>query len=66
MHDRQFPRLCSSCNGPMARQEISCWRCGTLQAMGYAPAAAASLQWRPAELHALARAVADMGATMRR
>jgi hypothetical protein len=49
----------------MAREEVSCWRCGTLQAMSYAPAGAASLHWRPAELHALARAVADMGATMR-
>ena len=29
MRDRHFPRLCRSCNGPMARQEDSCWRCGT-------------------------------------
>ena len=27
MRDRHFPRLCRSCNGPMARQEDSCWRC---------------------------------------
>jgi hypothetical protein len=28
MRDRHFPRLCRSCQAPMARQEGSCWRCG--------------------------------------
>ena len=28
MRDRHFPRLCSSCRAPMARQEDACWRCG--------------------------------------
>ena len=29
MRDRHFPRLCRSCHGPMARQDDTCWRCGT-------------------------------------
>ena len=29
MRDRHIPRLCRSCHGPMARQEESCWGCGT-------------------------------------
>ncbi len=28
MRDRHFPRLCSSCQAPMARQTDACWRCG--------------------------------------
>jgi hypothetical protein len=28
MRDRHFPRLCRSCQAPMARQEDACWRCG--------------------------------------
>ena len=28
MRDRHIPRLCRSCQAPMARQEDSCWRCG--------------------------------------
>lgn len=28
MRDRHLPRLCRSCQGPMARQEDTCWRCG--------------------------------------
>lgn len=27
MRDRHFPRLCRSCDAPMARQEDSCWSC---------------------------------------
>jgi hypothetical protein len=27
MRDRHFPRLCRSCEAPMAREEDSCWRC---------------------------------------
>lgn len=27
MRDRHLPRLCRSCDAPMARQEDSCWRC---------------------------------------
>jgi hypothetical protein len=49
MRDRHFPRLCRSCNGPMARQEDSCWRCEA-PAAGPAPrpaltAAAATVRW---------------------
>jgi hypothetical protein len=29
MRRRHFPRLCESCQAPMARQEDTCWRCGT-------------------------------------
>ena len=29
MRDRHFPRVCRSCRAPMARQEDTCWRCGT-------------------------------------
>jgi hypothetical protein len=28
MRNRHFPRLCRSCDAPMARQEDSCWSCG--------------------------------------
>jgi predicted amidophosphoribosyltransferase len=28
MRERHFPRVCRSCNGPMPRQEDTCWRCG--------------------------------------
>jgi len=28
MRERHFPRLCRSCEAPMARQEDACWRCG--------------------------------------
>jgi hypothetical protein len=28
MHDRHLPRLCRTCNAPMAGQEDSCWKCG--------------------------------------
>jgi hypothetical protein len=27
MRDRHFPRLCRSCDAPMARQEDTCWSC---------------------------------------
>jgi hypothetical protein len=29
MRDRHFPRVCRSCQAPMARQEDTCWRCHT-------------------------------------
>ena len=29
MRERHFPRLCRTCRAPMARQEDTCWRCGT-------------------------------------
>ena len=29
MRDRHVPRLCRSCQAPMARQEAGCWNCGT-------------------------------------
>jgi hypothetical protein len=27
MRERHVPRLCPSCAAPMARQELTCWRC---------------------------------------
>jgi len=29
MRKRHFPRVCRHCQAPMARQEDTCWRCGT-------------------------------------
>jgi hypothetical protein len=29
MRERHFPRVCPACSAPMARQEDSCWQCGT-------------------------------------
>jgi hypothetical protein len=29
MRERHFPRVCLSCSAPLARQEDTCWRCGT-------------------------------------
>jgi predicted amidophosphoribosyltransferase len=28
MRNRHFPRLCRTCQAPMARQLDTCWRCG--------------------------------------
>lgn len=28
MRERHFPRLCQTCQTPMARQEDACWSCG--------------------------------------
>jgi hypothetical protein len=37
MRDRHFPRLCRACGVPMARQEDTCWRCGSQWADEDAP-----------------------------
>ena len=37
MRERHFPRVCRSCHAPMARQEDTCWRCGTEWASEDAP-----------------------------
>jgi predicted amidophosphoribosyltransferase len=37
MRERHFPRLCRSCSAPLARQEDTCWRCGTQWATEEAP-----------------------------
>jgi hypothetical protein len=29
MRDRHLPRLCAACHVQLARQEESCWSCGT-------------------------------------
>ena len=39
MRDRHFPRLCRQCRAPMARQQDSCWRCGTAWATEAKPRA---------------------------
>jgi predicted amidophosphoribosyltransferase len=30
MRNRHFPRLCRSCEAPMACQEDTCWNCGAV------------------------------------
>ncbi len=30
MRERHFPRLCRSCDAPMARQDDTCWSCGAV------------------------------------
>jgi hypothetical protein len=37
MRERHFPRVCRACRAPMARQEDTCWRCGTPWASAGAP-----------------------------
>jgi hypothetical protein len=37
MRERHFPRLCRTCQAPMARQEDTCWRCGARWASEDAP-----------------------------
>ena len=37
MRERHFPRVCRSCRAPMARQEDTCWRCGTRWASQVGP-----------------------------
>jgi hypothetical protein len=37
MRERHFPRVCRSCQAPMARQEDTCWRCGAPGAADDAP-----------------------------
>ncbi len=34
MRNRHFPRLCRSCNAPMACKEDPCWRCGAVWVEG--------------------------------
>ena len=29
MRNRHLPRVCRVCHAPLARQEDTCWRCGT-------------------------------------
>jgi|1185.fasta_scaffold572462_2 hypothetical protein len=47
MRDRHLPRLCLSCHGPMARQDDSCWHCGTQWAAEDQPATVIRLPVRP-------------------
>jgi hypothetical protein len=47
MRDRHLPRLCRSCHGPMARQEDTCWRCGTRWATEDQPTTILRLPVRP-------------------
>jgi hypothetical protein len=37
MRNRHLARLCRHCQAPMARQEDTCWRCGTQWASEVAP-----------------------------
>jgi len=71
MRDRRMNHLCCrACSvryAPSATPRVTCPACrgplsllGPLEAIGYALSAPASLLWRPADLDALARAVADV------
>lgn len=42
MRERHFPRLCQTCQAPMARQEDRCWSCGAAWAAGGAAMADSS------------------------
>jgi hypothetical protein len=53
MRDRHFPRVCRSCQAPMARQESMCWRCGAQWASEDAP---------PTRLQAIAGGALTQGA----
>jgi hypothetical protein len=57
MRDRHFPRLCRSCTAPMARQEGSCWHCGTQ----WASEEASPTPLRAIAIGRLSLAVADLG-----
>jgi hypothetical protein len=57
MRDRHFPRLCRSCQAPMARQEDSCWSCGTQRASDEA----SPTPLRAIAVRRLAHAVAELG-----
>jgi hypothetical protein len=37
MRQRHIPRVCRACHAPMARQEDTCWRCGTRSASDDGP-----------------------------
>jgi hypothetical protein len=37
MRGRHFPRVCGSCQAPLARQENACWRCGAKSASEEVP-----------------------------
>jgi hypothetical protein len=39
MRRRHFPRLCQSCQAPLARQDSSCWQCSTESASEAEPRA---------------------------
>jgi hypothetical protein len=63
MSNRHFPRLCRSCDAPMARQEDTCWRCGALYVerdgkpvtQGVFPEGAVGLPGTPEPLTAIPR-----------
>ena len=57
MRNRHFPRLCRSCQAPMAGQEESCWRCGAQWASEDVP----PTPLRAIAVRRLAHAVAELG-----
>ena len=57
MRNRHFPRLCRSCQAPMAGQEDSCWRCGAQ----WASEEVSPTPLRAIAVRRLARAVAELG-----
>jgi hypothetical protein len=68
MRERHLPRLCRACHGPMARQEDTCWRCGTQWATEDRPRTPLHVIPGGAPTHAVgkARAVNEARAAMDR
>jgi len=54
MRDRHLPRLCHSCGRPMARQQDTCWRCGTRWATEHASPPTLQLLVSEAPTHVVA------------
>jgi hypothetical protein len=57
MRNRHLPRLCRSCQAPMAGQEDSCWSCGAQ----WASREASPTPLRAIAVGRLAHAVAELG-----
>jgi hypothetical protein len=67
MRERHFPRVCRSCHAPMARQQDTCWRCGSQWASEDAPrttleaiAGGAQVEPRPVPAIAIAASTASV------
>ena len=72
MRDRHFPRLCRTCDAPMARQADTCWNCHAqwvdkTDAKGNTPAATGAARAKgnsPAATGAADDAGASLGAAL--
>jgi predicted amidophosphoribosyltransferase len=67
MRERHFPRLCRSCQAPMARQEDTCWQCGARWAFEDAPTLrviAGGMPTHPDRCRVAAEAAVALGASV--